>query len=251
MSLTTIQKRSMVVFIVVLCICARAFSSPLKVGITLSGPPIVERVNTAKGPYYFGFCIDIMNDICKRIGEKCIYEDITLNDQLKLLDNGDIDLLVQAKPYTSANLQHYAISLPYAVSKIQFVTLKSGSINKIEDIKNKKIGVIKSTFYNLLLQSSYSTHNEIIAYQATADLLSALAQNKIDVIVLNNAIAHELSNNNFYNIKLVGPDQALGEGYGIVALADKAKLIEAINKAILNIQKDGTYASIYQKYYKP
>ncbi|CEG58774.1 transporter substrate-binding domain-containing protein [Legionella fallonii] len=250
-SIRSPNMRWLTIFIVMLFISTLSFSAPLKVGVGLSGPPIAERVVTAHGPYYFGFCIDLMNKICQRIGQKCVYRGVTLKNQLELLDNGSIDLLILSKPYTSLDGKQYAISIPYAVSKIQFIALKNSPINKVEEIKDKKIGAIKSTFYDLLLQSPYHEHNQIIPYNLEGELLDALAQKKVDVIVFNNAIAYRLATNNFYDIKLIGRDLPLGDGYGIIGLSDKAALITEINKAILSIQKDGTYASIYRKYYEP
>ncbi len=244
-----LKTQRVILFIIMLFIIPLSFSSPLNVGVGVSGPPIAEKINTDKGPYYFGFCIDLMNDICKRIGETCVYHGVTLNNQFELLDQGKIDLLILTRPYIPFDLKQYAISIPYAVSKIQFATLKSSSINEIADIKSKKIGAIKNTFYSLLTQSQYSNQNQIIAYNSISDLLSDLSQNKIDVIVLNNAIALSLVNNNLYNLKLIGDDLPLGDGYGIIALSDKAELIKEISQAILSLEKDGTYISIYQKYY--
>ena len=104
------------------------------------------------------------------------------------------------------------MSIPYSVSKIQFIALEKSPIEKISDIKNKKIGVIKDTFYELMVRSLYDQHNQIIAYNSESDLLSDLTKNKIDVIVLNNAIAYRLVNNNIYNIKFVGKNIQLGDG---------------------------------------
>lgn len=234
-----------------LFISTLSFSSPLKIGVGVSGPPIVESVYTDEGRYYYGFCIDLMNEICKRIGESCVYQSITTNNQFELLDSGNIDLVILTRPYSSFDLKNYVISIPYAASKIHFLTLKSSPINDIADIKREKIGVIKDTFYKLLTETSFNNNNQIIAYNSTSDLFSDLAQNKIDVIVLNNAIAHNLVRNVLSNFKIVGRSIPLGEGYGIIALPDKAAIISRINKAILSIQRDGTYAAIYQKYYNP
>lgn len=238
------------VFIIFCLISNLSFSSPLKVGVGVSGPPIVEKVITNQGPHYFGFCIDLMDNICKRIGKACTYSEVTLNNQFDLLDNGKIDLLILTRPYTSYSLKQYTFSIPYATSNIQFITLKDSPINKITDIKNKKVGVNKNTFYGLLLKSPYGKHNQIISYDNTTDLFSDLEQNKIDVIVLNHAIAHNITSNNIYNIKAIGHALPLGNGYGIISLSDRASLIEEINKAILQMEHDGTYTTIYQKYYE-
>ncbi len=125
-------------------------------------------------------------------------------------------MLILPRPYTVLDYTQYAMSTPYAVSKIQFVALKENPIKKVGDIKNKKIGVIKTTFYGLLTQSTFNNSNQILTYNSNSDLISDLVQHKIDVI----------------------------------ALPDKEALIKKINEAILSIEKDGSYISIYQKYYE-
>jgi ABC-type amino acid transport substrate-binding protein len=251
MKLTPILAIRLFVVIFLTGLATLSFGTTLKVGVGVSGAPIVEKVASEHGPYYFGFCIDLMNTICARINQNCIYKQITLNDQFESLNNGDIDLLILVSPYTPEDLKQYAMSIPYAVSKIQFIALPDSPIDDLTDIKNKKIGVVKNTFYNLLLQSPFHNQNQIIAYKSDSELLTDLMQKKVDVIVLNNVVAYRLKTNDLYNIKFVGKDMPLGEGYGIIALPDKAPLINEISKVILTLQKDGTYVSIYQKYYKP
>ncbi len=251
MGLTKLKSAAQnIIGLIMMLLAATSFGNSLKVGIGVSGPPLVEKAQTTDGTVYFGFCVDIMNSICKKIGATCTYQDITLDNQLEQLDKGAIDLLISVTPYTSLNVKHYALSIPYSVSKIFFITLTNSPINKVSDIKNKKIGVMKDTFYELLVHSLYDKNNKVIAYSSESSLLSDLAKHKVDVIALNNAVAFNLANNNIYNIKLIGKDIPLGDGYGIIALSDKTKLIKQIDDAILSIQNDGTYVSIYKKYYE-
>lgn len=228
-----------------------AFTAPLSVGVIKSAPPFSEVSQTPQGPYYFGFSIDIMNTICKRINQQCVYSPVNLEQQFTALDQGSIDLLLLANPYESSDLNEYAVSLPYALSKIHFVAMASSPLKQLSDIRNTKIGVIKTTFYDLLMNSPYKTGNTIITYTTVADLITALAQKKVDVILLNSAIAYYFINNNMYDLKIVGQEVPMGGGYGIIALPNHADLIKEINKAILAMQADGSYIAIYQKYYNP
>ncbi|MCW8452133.1 transporter substrate-binding domain-containing protein [Legionella quinlivanii] len=242
-------KPGMTLCFILLIFCNSGFCSSLIVGVTVPGLPIVQKVDSARGSYYFGFCIDIMNTICKQIGRRCEYKTVTLHNQFELLDSRKIDLLIMPNPYTPFELAQYAASIPYAVSKMQFVALQNSGIDKLADIKNKKIGAMKDTFYTLLVESPYGNINQIIAYDSMNDLISDLANHKIDVIGLNDVVAYMFISNSIYNIRNVGKSIQLGEGYGIIGLPDKAPLIKKINRAIFNIENDGTYTSIYNKYY--
>ena len=228
-----------------------AISNPLVVGAITGVAPFSDISHTSDGTYFYGFSIDMMNAICQRIQQKCIFSPLTLTNQFEQLDRGAIDLLLLASPYTGELSNRYIASLPYVVSRVEFVTLKSNSINRISDIKQMKIGVIKTTFYELFSQTPYAKNNKIVTYNIVPDLLTALMQKKVDVIILNSALAWSYINNDLYSIKTVGNAISLGAGYGIVSLKKNAELIEKINKAILSIQADGTYVSIYSKYYKP
>jgi ABC-type amino acid transport substrate-binding protein len=239
------------IFIILLLNYLQAFSTPITVGVIKSAPPFSEMSETAQGPIFFGFSIDIMNSICQKIKQQCVYSPLTLDQQFTALDNGTVDLLLLANPYNSSDLSEYTVSLPYALSKIHFVALESSPLTQLSDITNKKIGVIKTTFYDLLMNSPYKTGNTILTFTTVADLITALMQKKVDVILLNNAIAYYFINNNLYDLKIIGKEVPMGSGYGIIALPNHAELIVQINKAILSMQADGTYIAIYQKYYNP
>ena len=236
-----------IVFVMMLFISTISFSSELIVGVPTSGLPLAEKINSSKGPYFFGYIIDIVNNICARIGKICVFKEVTLQNEFDLLNSGKIDILVLARPYVPLDQKLYATSIPYAVSEIEFIATKKSPINKIADINHKKIGAIKSTFYNLLLQSPYGKKNQIIPFDNMFDLIADLLDNKVDVIVLNKVIGIAVTHNKFYNFKVVG-DSPLGNGYGLIGLPDKKLLIMDINKAILEMEKNGIYVLIYQKY---
>jgi ABC-type amino acid transport substrate-binding protein len=239
------------VFILLFLSSLCAFSGPddITVGVISGVPPFAEVSDSGNGPYFFGFSIDMMNNICKHMQMHCTYRKVDFNTQLKTLDEGSIDVLLLAEPYDLSKLDHYAISLPYVVSRVQFAALKEGSINDGAPIQNLKIGVIETTFYDLLRKSIYGTNNEIIPFPSVPDLITALINHKVDIILLNSAIAATYMNNNTYGIKTISKEIQLGEGYGVVALPNKAELIKNINKAILAMQADGSYLTIFRKYY--
>jgi ABC-type amino acid transport substrate-binding protein len=225
-----------------------AFSKDLMVGVISSAPPFADKSTTANGVFYFGFSIDIMNSICKRIRIHCVYTTVTLPTQFKALDDGRIDLLLLANPYQPEQLAGYAFSLPYLISKVQFITTKNSTLTE-STMTGVKIGVAATTFYDLLKKTPYKNNNEIVPFNSTEELIAGLMQHKVDVILLNSTIAYNFIDNNTYNIKVISKQITMGDGYGIVSLPNKAPLIKEINAAILSMQADGTYTSIYSKYY--
>lgn len=239
------------VFIILFLNSLCSFSNPegLIVGVIGGAPPFSEESISSSGTFFFGFSIDIMDSICKDIKMKCTYQKVEFDTQLASLDNGHVDVLLLTYPYDLTKFKQYAMSLPYVLSKVHFIALKNSPIRNDAAIKNFKIGVVKTTFYNLLKNSSYAANNQIIAYNNVTDLITGLTNHKIDLIVLNSSIAASFMNNSLYSIKTIGPEFELGEGYGIITLQDNEALIKDINKAIINMQTDGTYLAIFRKYY--
>lgn len=237
------------VFILLLSNSIYLWSKDLTVGVITATPPFSEMSQTANGAYFFGFSIDIMNDICRKVQITCTFSQVTLDTQFAALEDGTVDVVLLAYPYDFSKLSQFAISLPYLVSNVQFVTSQASPLKKGDPIRNLKIGVIKTTFYNLLNTSSYGKNNEIIPYVGVDNLITALADRQVDAILLNSAIAFYYINNNTYNIRPISPEIAMGGGYGIVALPANNDIIKNINQAILKMQADGSYITIYNKYY--
>lgn len=238
-----------VVFLILLLINSYAYSQELRVGVITAAPPFAEVAEAGNQTYFFGFSIDVMTNVCKQLKLSCVFKPLTLQTQFSSLNNGTVDVILLANPYEFSRLSNYAVSLPYLISTVQFAARADSPIKKGSVIDNYKIGVMKTTFYDLLINSPYKKNNTIVPFGTVTDLITALNKGKVDIIVLNSAIALYFINNGTYKIKTVSPPISLGDGYGIIALPNKKPLIKAINKALLNMQSNGSYLSLYSRYH--
>ena len=188
------------IFILLLVNSIYVFSKELTIGVITAVPPFSEMSETSNGAYFFGFSIDVMTDICRKLQIKCTFSQVTLDTQFSALEDGTVDVVLLAYPYDFSKLSQFAISLPYLVSNVQFVTNGTSSLKKGDLIKNLKIGVIKTTFYNLLTQSPYGKDNEIVPFIGVDNLITALVEHQVDAILLNSAIAFYYINNPGYAV---------------------------------------------------
>lgn len=223
-----------------------AYSGPINVGVLQFAPPFSSM---AGDNHYYGFAIDIMDAICKRINEECSYKATSIQKQLELLDQGVTDISFTPTPISDDQLVNYVISLPYLVSNARFLTLKQGNIHTLANLKNHNIGVIKNTLYTALTHSPYVTPSKIKPFTKLTDLLAALASKDVDAIFINDILAKYLINNSGFDINTVGDKITIGKGYGIIALQKNADLIKKINNALLEMENDGSYLKIYNKYF--
>ncbi|KTD01281.1 transporter substrate-binding domain-containing protein [Fluoribacter gormanii] len=235
-----------IVFIILLASSLLAYGDPLAVGVLKFAPPFSS---TDSDNHYFGFSVDLMDEICKRIASSCIYKPTDLDSQFKDLDSGYIDITFLPSPLPSTESTNYVFSLPYITSRGQFISLKNSNINTIDDIKNKKIGALRATFIQSNVLPNYTSKQNIKAYSQITLLIGALSNHDIDVALVNENVAKYLLNNALKGFQLVGKPIVMGNGYGIIALKKNAAIIDKINKALLEIETDGTYLAIYHKYF--
>ncbi len=233
-------------FIILFISSFLAYGNPLTVGILRFAPPFSSADNNN---HYFGFSVDLMDEICKRINETCTYKATDLDTQFKDLDEGVIDITFLPSPLPSTEPTNYIFSLPYISSNGQFMALKSSNINSVDDIKNKKIGALQATFIQYNVLPNYTAKENIKAYSKITSLIEALSNHDIDAALVNASVAKYLLNNTLKGFQLVGKPIVIGNGYGIIALKKNAAVIDKINKALLQIETDGTYLTIYNKYF--
>ena len=223
------------------------YATPLTIG-TLSYDPPFETAADNQGHFY-GFEMDLMNEICKRLHEPCQYKPLTFEQILSETQLGHIDIAIAGITITSDRQKQYLFSLPYLVSKAQLLTKSQSNINTLEDIEGKRLGVEASaTIFKGLLKATFDKVI-IIEYASQSDLFQAMANDKIDLIFIDQASAKYWVDNSENILKLVGNEVVVGAGYGIMAKKNQTGLIGTVDKVIVDMQNDGTYSAIYSRYF--
>ena len=120
-------------------------------------------------------------------------------------------------------------------------------IQKFEDLKGKKIGVVIGYTGDMVVTDMYKDTSSITRYEATGQAIMALSAKKVDATVLDMEPAKEYVANN-EGLKVL--DTALAEEeYSIALPKDNTALLDEINKALQTMKENGTYDKIYSKYF--
>lgn len=224
-----------------------AYAAPLQIGVVAFAPPFSSAIGSNN--QYYGFCIDLINEICTRLQETCQYKLTDLGQkQLNDLRQGIIDVTFLTSPVRPTNGTDYIYSLPYIPSRGQIVVLENSKINSLDELAGKQIGVFQASALKNTVVSKYTSLNNIHEYTSMPEMLDALNSHQVDALLINASFARYLTNN-IKRLKLIGHPMELGMGYGMIALKKNADLINRINKALLQIEADGTYETIYNKYF--
>ena len=225
------------------------YAQNITVGTTSDYPPFSSLAD--KKNHFFGFDVDIMSEVCKRIKQNCLFKPFTFNQLFTQIKSGGIDLAIAAITITTELQQSFLFSYPYLESNAQFMTLADSAIKTPGDINHKKIGVRQGTAFKTLAINLYKDQVTILEYPEISDLLDNLANKNVDIILVNALAAKSWEANNDNVYKLIGTDIPIGKGYGIMANTGKEPLIQQINQALLDIESDGTYLKIFNRYFAP
>lgn len=234
------------VFVILFITNISAYSATINIGVLNFAPPFSSL---AGKNHYYGFTIDLMDKICKRIHSQCVYKSISPDRQFGELEQGTVDIAFLPIPISSTIPEQFMYSLPYLASNGQFLSLANSNIKTIGDIKNAKIGVVQDTLYPILADSNFAQTNTIKGYKAVTEMINGLQNHDVDVVYVNASVAKYILNNAMFDFQYVGNKIAMGQGYGILALKKNAALIGKINNALLDMEADGTYLKIYDQYF--
>lgn len=223
------------------------YAHTLTVGITGDNPPFSSIID--KESHYYGFDMEIMDGICKRLKVHCRYVPMLFSDFFDSINNNQIDLAIDSIIITPEREQKFLFSQPYLTSRVRFVTNQSSSINSPDDIINKRIGVRQRNQFQELFTLLYKNKMKETVYPHMPELLLGLAKKEVDAIIINNISAQYWTANNNNQYKLIGSPIPLGKGFGIMAKLGKNDLINNVNIALQNMESDGTYLKIYSHYF--
>lgn len=236
-----------ILFFILLCTQPLSYAQSLLIGTTPQNPPFSSIADTKDN--FYGFDIDIMGAICQRIKAHCKFTPILFRNLATELAAGKIDIAIAAIIIGSFTENNFIYSLPYLESNAQFLSKKKSPIATPQDIINKKVGVRRGTPFKNLALTIYQNNITILEYDRVEDLLNALNDNSVDIMLTNAAAARYWFSNNSNLYKLIGIQIPTGQGYGIMTNHSQDKLIQQINQALLAMEADGTYLQIYSRYF--
>ncbi len=226
--------------------------------ISISHAELVIGVNSGYEPFEFkdktgkltGFDIDLMNEICIELSEKCTYVDVPfghLGAQLKL---GQFSAIISAISMSEVRKKQIAFTEPYYSNPTIMVGLDP-SLTSIESLNGKSVAVLLESQEKLFLKAKYP---EIMvdSFELIDRAIDALNQGKVSAVFADtNAIKHFLKENS--NMKIIGDPvtdtQYFGAGFGIGFKKDNEKMRDLVNKALEEIKASGRYQKIYDKWF--
>lgn len=185
-----------------------------------------------------GFEVDIAQKVADSLGVTLVYQDYDWDKLFPAaIQSGEVDLAMSAITITPERQKEMLFSIPYFNGGQSIVTKKTDtSISSIQDLRNKRIGVeVETTSYDAV--KDYAPPESILSYGNSAELVAALATDKIDALVIDYVEAASIVKQN-QALKLAG-EPFTQEYYGIATRLENTALIDRANTILREIKRNG------------
>lgn len=216
----------------------------LRVATDPTFPPFEFQAN---GDEIQGFDIDLMNAIGAAAGLDIQYAVLPFDSIIPALQAGTVDAAISAMTITAERLQTVAFSRPYLKTGLAIaVRANNNGIRSIADLENKTIAVQIGT--PGADKAATIPGSQLSLFDAALEALQALADGSVDAVINDAAVTlAAIATGEVEGIAVVG-DLLTTAFYGIVLPKD-SKNQAAIDGAIAQLIKNGTYARIYREWF--
>lgn len=196
-----------------------------------------------------GFDIDVAEEVCKRLGVELVKQPINWDTLTTDINVGKCDCVWNGLSINEERQEKMNLSEPYMKNAMVFVVKGDSTVEKMSDLKGKKISVQNGSSAQTILESCEIKDDITISPIATnVEALQQLELGVVDAVFLDEVVAD-------YEIKNSGKNyKKLAEGleeeeYAIAFRKDDQALRDAVQKTLSEMKADGKLAEISTKWF--
>jgi polar amino acid transport system substrate-binding protein len=198
-----------------------------------------------------GFTVDVVNAVAAKAGLEVKFVNTPWEGIFNALTQGDRDMIASSVTITDERKQTMDFTSPY-FDAAQLIAVKDNSrIASFADLKKAKVGVQTGTTGDEAVTKLLGkTSTAIKRFESTPLALKELEAGGVDAVVADNGVViHYVANNPGGKFKTVSDKDFVPEQYGFAVKKGNAELVGKLNQGIAAIKADGTYDTIYKKYF--
>jgi len=194
-----------------------------------------------------GFDVDIAREVAKRLGVKADFVETKWDGMIAGLDSKRFDSVFNEVAATPDRKVKYDFSTPYIVSKAVLIVRKdNNTIKSFADLKGKRSAQSLTSNLSKIAKKNGANIVSTDGFNQSVDLLKS---GRADATV-NDSLSFLDLQRQQPNIPLkVVAEQSNGSASEVMMRKGNKDLVKAIDKALADMKKDGTYLKISKKYF--
>ena len=197
-----------------------------------------------------GYDVDIIKAVAQKAGLKIKIVNTPWTGIFAALNNGDVDLVISGVTINDKRKQSYDFTAPYFEARQLIAVPQSSNVKSLQDLSGKKVGVVTgSTGDDISSRAFGKTNPDIRRFESTPVVISELANSGLDAAIGDNGvIAFRVQEHK--TLKTVSDPSFPKEYFGIVVKQGNKALQDKLNAGLAAIKADGSYATIYKKWFQ-
>ncbi|PLR41296.1 arginine ABC transporter substrate-binding protein [Chimaeribacter californicus] len=197
-----------------------------------------------------GFDIDLAKALCQQMQANCTFTNQAFDSLIPSLKFRRFDAVISGMDITPERLKQVAFTKPYYDNSALFIAQK-GKFTDLASLKGKRVGMQNGSTHQKFLTEK---HPEItpVPYDSYQNAVLDLKNGRLDAVFGDTAVVNEWLKQN-PNLSAVGDkvtDAAyFGTGLGIAVRQQNSELLTKLDAALAKVKQDGTYQTLYQKWF--
>ncbi|QFQ29920.2 ABC transporter permease subunit [Janibacter melonis] len=216
---------------------------PLRVGTEGVYAPFSIR----KGDEFTGFDIEVMDAVAERLGVEVEYVPTQWDSMFAALDAGRFDVVANQVTSNPEREQLYDLSDPYVETGGVLVVAEDNpeGIESLEDLRGKRSAQnITSSWAEVA--EEYGA--KVVGVDGMTEAMASLKEGRVDALVNDKlAVRNYIATNPDPGVKIVAETEEKSES--VFAAKKGSGYMPAIDKALAEMEDDGTTQAIYDTYF--
>jgi polar amino acid transport system substrate-binding protein len=197
-----------------------------------------------------GFDIDLAKEAAEKMGKKVKFQPIDWSTKEAELSSGRIDLIWNGYTITDERKEKVLFTKPYLKNAQVVVTLADSKLTKLEELSGKVVGLQKLSSASDALEAApiRSKIKTVTEFSDNVQALTDLKSGRLDAVVIDEIVINYYMTKEKETFKVL--DESLSpEEYGIGVKKGNEALLENLQKALDEMNEDGTAAQISEKWF--
>src|SRR5262245_58564546 len=203
-----------------------------------------------------GVEVELADLLAAKLGVKARFAQGQWEKLPDLLDRGDIDIVLDGYEWTPAWSRRYATSIPYYVYELQMLVRKGETrLKTLADLgavdpngRKTRIAVLGGSAAEAYVHQTFGADVDVVTYEGTTDAMRGveLAIDGVDATLQDLPIV-TFYESRFPLLRRLGEPVEPGY-YVILARPREERLLAALNQAILECYRDGSFPRVLARY---
>jgi lysine/arginine/ornithine transport system substrate-binding protein len=226
----------------------------IRFGVDPSYPPFESKAPDGR---LVGFDIDLGEALCAKLNAKCVWVENDFDGMIPALQARKIDAILSDMSVTEKRLRQIDFTGKISYSPTRMVAkVGSNLLPTAESLRGKNIGVEQGTIQETYAKTYFEPNGvKLVSYQNQDQVYADLKSGRLDASLQDEAQASVgfLKTPEGKGFDFCGPElqdqKILGNAAAIGLRKGDTDLKNALDNALADLLKDGTYQTIAKKYF--